>query len=263
MLQKLFDTQSRQKNVIEFLPSAESDLIHYDVIIISDIHLGSPMCQAKELVSFLNRIRVKYLILAGDIFDDLKFNRLQHWHWEVLSRLRKMSDHCQVVWLRGNHDTLSARTMSHLLGVHVRSSFSWTNHSKKFYAVHGDRWDTLIYKYRRMTELVTWIYNNIQRLNSPVTRKLSRWLKKRAKLLTRNSKAIQFSAVTFAKEKNLDAIFCGHTHVAALLRVDDVVYGNDGTWQSDDPHFIAINDTTVYLCKFISESHQVIHSEVI
>jgi UDP-2,3-diacylglucosamine pyrophosphatase LpxH len=146
MLQKIFNSEARHQNLVKSLPSTESELIEYDVIIISDIHLGSPMCQAKELVGFLNRIRVKYLILAGDIFDDLKFNRLQHWHWEVLSRLRKISDHCQVIWIRGNHDTVSARTMSHLLGVHVRNSFAWTFHSKKFYAVHGDRWDTLIYR---------------------------------------------------------------------------------------------------------------------
>ena len=69
--------------------------------------------------SFAN-IRVQYLILAGDVFDDLKFNRLQHWHWQALGRLRKISDHCQVIWIRGNHDTVSARTMSHLLGVEVK-----------------------------------------------------------------------------------------------------------------------------------------------
>jgi UDP-2,3-diacylglucosamine pyrophosphatase LpxH len=112
-----------------------------------------------------------------------------------------------------------------------------------------------------MTEFLTWIYNSIQRLNSPYTRKLSRWLKKRAKLLTRNCQAIQFSAVEFAREKGIDAIFCGHTHVATLLRVDDVVYGNDGTWQSDDPHFIGIKDSTIYLCKFADSIPQIVHSE--
>jgi UDP-2,3-diacylglucosamine pyrophosphatase LpxH len=232
----------------------ESQLIEYDVILISDIHLGSPMCQAKELAAFLNQIRVKYLILVGDIFDDLKFNRLQHWHWEVLSRLRKISDHCQVIWIRGNHDIVSAKTMSHLLGVHVRNNFSWTSQGKRFYAVHGDRWDTFIYKHRTFTEFVTWIYNAIQRVDSKHTRSFSRWLKKRAKLLTRNCQAIQFSAIEFAKVKGIDAIFCGHTHMATLQKDDGIVYGNDGTWQSDDPHFIGIRNTTISLCKYISDS---------
>ena len=47
------------------------------------------MCQAKEFDAFLSNIRVQYLILAGDVFDDLKFNRLQHWHWQALGRFEK------------------------------------------------------------------------------------------------------------------------------------------------------------------------------
>jgi UDP-2,3-diacylglucosamine pyrophosphatase LpxH len=261
MLQKIFEPSHQPQ--VRTAPSLTPQLIEYDVILISDIHLGSPMCQAKELAAFLARIRVKYLILVGDIFDDLKFNRLQHWHWEVLSRLRKISDHCQVIWIRGNHDTVSAKTMSHLLGVHVRNNFSWNSHSKKFYAVHGDRWDTFIYKHRAFTEFVTWIYNAIQRLNSRHTRTFSRWLKRRAKLLTRNSEAIQFSAIEFAKEKNIDAIFCGHTHLATLVRMDEIVYGNDGTWQSDDPHFIGIRDHQISLCKFLEDTVIEVHSETL
>lgn len=234
--------------VLHALP--EPALIEYDTIVISDIHLGSPLCQAKELSEFLKHIRVKQLILAGDIFDDLKFNRLQHWHWEVLSRLRKISDHCHVIWIRGNHDTVSAPTLSHLLGVHVRNNYTWMSHGKKFYVVHGDRWDTFIYRHRRTTEFLTWIYNALMRINGVTTRKVSRWIKRRAKLLTRNSAAIQFSAVQFAREKQINAIFCGHTHTAMLTGIDGVLYGNDGTWQSDDPHFIGIRGTEVHLCKY-------------
>jgi UDP-2,3-diacylglucosamine pyrophosphatase LpxH len=130
MLQKIFDLgRGHEQRMVAQTLHKEAGLIEYDAIMISDIHLGSPMCQAQELVEFLNRIRVKYLILGGDIFDDLKFNRLQHWHWEVVSRFRKISDHCHVVWLRGNHDTLSARTMSHLLeaafpGFRIQKNFT-------------------------------------------------------------------------------------------------------------------------------------------
>jgi UDP-2,3-diacylglucosamine pyrophosphatase LpxH len=252
MLEKWNDVRAGHYLPVQSSEAASQERwIEFDSIIISDIHLGSPMCQARELAEFLMRIRVKHLILAGDIFDDLKFNRLQHWHWEVLSRLRKISDHCQVIWIRGNHDTISARTMSHLLGVPVRNHFTWVSHSKRYHVVHGDRWDTFIYRYRRTTEFLTWIYNSLQRVNGSATRRFSRWLKRSAKLLTRNCEAIQFRAVEFAREKNIDAIFCGHTHMATLKRAGDIVYGNDGTWQSDDPHFIGIRGRTIFLCKYI------------
>ena len=76
-------------------------------------------------------------------------------------------------------------------------------------------------------------------------------------LVTRSSilcEAIQFSAVEFAREKDIDVIICGHTHVATLVQMDHVIYGNDGTWQSDDPHFIGIRNQTVSLCKFVADT---------
>lgn len=224
--------------------------IVYDTILISDVHFGSPMCQAKELERFLSGIRVKQLILAGDIFDDLRFNRLQHWHWQALSRIRKISDHCDVIWIRGNHDIVSAPTMSHLLGVVVRNNFHWTSGGKSFYVVHGDRWDAFLYKHRRLTSLSTWIYNSMQTLNGRAVRRFSKWLKKRAKLLTRNSAAVQFGALAFASRHGIDAIFCGHTHMPLLTRSGGIVYGNDGTWQSAEPHFIGISGTRIDLCEF-------------
>lgn len=227
-----------------------TEFIEYEAVIISDIHLGSQMCQAKELDEFLSRIRVKYLILAGDVFDDLKFNRLRHWHWQVLSRIRKISDHCQVIWIRGNHDTVSAPTMSHLLGVEVRYHFTWSFNENRFYVVHGDRWDAFIYKHQLLTSILTSMYNALQRFHSQGMRKITRWLKRRAKLLTRNSEAVRFGAVEFAKKHGINAIFCGHTHMALLTESDGIIYGNDGTWQSDDPHFIGVNHENIQLCKY-------------
>ncbi|PWT94021.1 MAG: hypothetical protein C5B54_00765 [Acidobacteria bacterium] len=252
MLQKVVSVGGWPQ-AIAFPSVQRSDLlINYDSVIISDIHLGSPMCQARELDEFLSRIRVQHLILAGDIFEDLKFNRLQHWHWQVLSRLRKISDHCNVVWIRGNHDMVSAPTMSHLLGVNVRNNFAWDSQGMRFFTIHGDRWDTFIYKHQRTTSLVTWLYNSGQRMNSGLTRSICRYLKKKVKVLTRNSEAVQFGALKFAERKGYDAIFCGHTHMAMLTRVGNIVYGNDGTWQSDDPHFIGILGREVHLCKYLN-----------
>ena len=231
------------------------------MIIISDVHFGSPMCQAQELDQFLSRIRVRILILAGDIFDDLKFNRLQHWHWQALSRIRKISDHCQVIWIRGNHDTVSARTMSHLLGVQVRNTFSWVSEGKTCFVIHGDRWDTFIYKHQRLTAITTWLYNLLQRLNGKAARRVTKWLKRRAKLLTRNNEAVLRGAVGFAQKKGIDAIFCGHTHMPVLTRWEGIVYGNDGTWQSDDPHFIGIANGRVELCSYTNDTVTVIATE--
>ena len=66
-----------------------------DAIVISDIHLGSDVSQAKLLTEFLEKIEneksTKCLILNGDFFDNMDFRRLKKYHWKVLSAIRNMS----------------------------------------------------------------------------------------------------------------------------------------------------------------------------
>ena len=226
------------------------NFITYDTILLSDVHLGSPLCRATELHQFLQNIRVSQLILVGDIFDDLNFHRLQRSHWEALGQIRKMSDHCSVTWVRGNHDVVSAPTLSHLLGIRVANSHEWSAYGKNFFAIHGDRWDTFIYKHQRLTAALTWIYNTMSLLNSRAAQGFTRWLKKRAKLLTRNNEAVKQGAVSYAEKHGYDVVFCGHTHMPMLHRQGAILYGNDGTWQSDDPHFIGVLPDRIELCRY-------------
>src|SRR5947209_16201458 len=96
----------------------------HDAVIISDVHLGSENCQARQLSRFLDgvldgELPTHRLILNGDVFDSIDFRRLKKHHWRVLSLLRKLSDRVEVLWINGNHDG-PAEVVSHLLGVEVR-----------------------------------------------------------------------------------------------------------------------------------------------
>ncbi len=219
-------------------------------IIISDVHFGSPMCQSKELLKFLESIEVKFLILNGDIFDDLRFNRLGHWDWAAFSQIRKISDHCQVIWNRGNHDVIHEGFMSCLLGVKVTSGFYWHIGTKRMYALHGDRWDVFIYKYRLLNEMATWAYNKLQEMHLGLAKRITRWVKKKSKILTRNSAEVKRGALKMAKDNAIHAIFCGHTHMSELNKTDGIVYGNSGTFESDIPSYIAINQDSVSLYRW-------------
>src|SRR6185437_9056133 len=99
--------------------------------IISDIHLGSDCCQAKMLEAFLENIesRSTRLILNGDVFDSMDFRRLEKHHWRILSRLRKISDKMEVVWVVGNHDG-PAEVISHLLGLTVVNNYEFVSGGK-------------------------------------------------------------------------------------------------------------------------------------
>jgi len=63
--------------------------------------------------------------------------------------------------------------------------------------------------------------------------------------------------------KKVDVIFCGHTHIASLGFVDEILYGNDGSWQSDDPHFIGIRGAEVQLCKYTGNRSTTIRIETL
>ena len=228
--------------------------IVYDTIIISDIHFGSPNCQSKELYMFLDNIRVKELILNGDVFDDLNFWRLTHWDWQAFSQIRKVSDHCKVVWNKGNHDEINEMFMSALLGVHVNKGHYWKYNNKLFYATHGHVWDIFIYKYRKITEIATWIYTKIQYASHGWSRKISEWVKSKSKSMIRNCEVIRNHAVKMAEENAISYVFCGHTHSAEMKRVRRVLYVNSGTWESDVPHFIGINKEGIFLCRY--ENHK-------
>lgn len=76
---------------------------HYDCIVISDLHLGSDVCQAKLLEEFLIWAvdRCHELVINGDIFDDLNFKRLTKRHFACLKIIRRNSDRedFRLVWV--------------------------------------------------------------------------------------------------------------------------------------------------------------------
>ena len=46
-----------------------------DIVIISDVHLGTYGCHAKELLQYLKSINVGTLILNGDFIDIWQFRK--------------------------------------------------------------------------------------------------------------------------------------------------------------------------------------------
>ena len=106
-----------------------------EAIIISDIHLGSDVSQARLLTDFLEKVDnenlTKCLILNGDFFDNMDFRRLKKYHWKVLSTIRSMSDHIKVVLILGNHDG-PAEILSHLLGMDFLEEYVFESGGKKY-----------------------------------------------------------------------------------------------------------------------------------
>src|SRR5258706_7538354 len=119
-------------------------------IFISDIHLGTPGCQADALLDFLRQTDSDYLYLVGDIIDGWQLKRRWYWHQshnDVIQKvLRKARKGTKVVYIAGNHD----EAVRHFLGVafggiaiepeaeHV------TADGRRLLVTHGDLFDAVV-----------------------------------------------------------------------------------------------------------------------
>ncbi len=219
----------------------------HDAIILSDLHLGSDNCQAKKLRSFLELIHkgplnTRRLILNGDVFDSIDFRRLKKSHWGVLSKIRKLSDEIETVWVHGNHDG-EFEFISHLLGVRVVEEYRFESGGKTVLCLHGHQFDRFIRKHRFTTYVADRIYRILQKFDS--THTFAQYAKRQSKIFLRNLEAIQVGAVKRARETCADIVCCGHTHVAVEKSCGPISYYNSGCWTELPVHWLTVDGGTV------------------
>src|SRR6476646_11551260 len=83
-----------------------------DVVVLSDVHLGTYGCRAKELLNYLKSISPSILILNGDIIDAWQLTR--HYfpasHISVVREIMtQMNKGTRVFYITGNHDEVLRR----------------------------------------------------------------------------------------------------------------------------------------------------------
>lgn len=220
-----------------------------DAVVISDLHLGSGVCQAKALVDFLEklhhrRVRTHRLILNGDVFDSIDFRRLKKSHWKVLSLLRKLSDEIEVIWVCGNHDG-SAEIVSHLLGLEVVDEIVVPSGERKVLFLHGHQFDQFIDRYPMATRLADNLYRLIQRIDR--SHRFAKMAKRRSKTFLRSTEKIKAGAVNRAAELGADVVCCGHTHMSIAFPDDPLPYFNSGCWTETPCHYLTLADGVVTL----------------
>ena len=78
-----------------------------DLLVLSDVHLGTYGCHAKELLQYLKSLEPKEVVLNGDIVDIWQFskNYFPKAHLKVINHLLKWSSKgIKVHYITGNHD---------------------------------------------------------------------------------------------------------------------------------------------------------------
>ncbi len=217
-----------------------------NTIIVSDIHLGSDMSRAGELIGVLDSWKFERLILLGDIFDDLNFKRLRRLHWDFLSYIRQISKRKEVVWVEGNHDEGLVEVIPYLLGVKACKEYVWEYNGKGYLAVHGHQFDDFIINNGTITEIACSIYRLAQRIDTKGFY-ISKFLKRKSKTYLRLSKKVANDAIRYSMSKGTDYVFCGHTHHAMSMIIDGINYFNTGCWTDTPSNYVSIGEDGVKL----------------
>ncbi len=221
----------------------------FDAIILSDLHLGSDVCQARALTRFLEAIQdgetpTARLILNGDVFDSIDFRRLQKHHWKALSLLRKLTKHTEVIWLVGNHDG-PAEIISALLGITIRDDYILASGGRRILFLHGHIFDEFLDRHPLLCNIADSFYRLLQRMDASHT--LAKLAKKRSKTFLRSTQKVQARSLSRAKKLNCDAVCCGHTHLALVNTEGGIHYYNSGCWTEKPCHFLTVTDGQIDL----------------
>jgi len=220
-----------------------------NVMIVSDIHLGSRVSRAKELLEMLKSYHFKKLILLGDIFDDLDFKDLTEKQWKLLFHIRKLSSKTEVIWIEGNHDMGLSRIMSHLVGVDVKKTHIWKYKGERCLAIHGHQFDRFLVNNIIISWIATIAYLLIQRIDTK-NYTISRFIKKKSKSWMRLSEKVANGAILYGKLRRAKYVFCGHTHKAMELTKYGSHYYNSGCWTDVPSSYITIDEKGIKINKY-------------
>jgi len=243
------DVPSRKATCATWSPARQRYVV-MKTLILSDLHLGSKACQAKQLRRFLHVNRFQNIILNGDIIDSCNFERLKKTHWEVLEVLNSIV--CSagtVVLLRGNHDgeylpyrLCGASLLPRLLGIGSYSDFEVLVGQATYLVMHGDCFDPTL-GWPILTDAADWLYQATQSLSRKAAKRLKRWAKSAGGII----ECVKRGAVQEAKRRNCQGIITGHTHFADDEWINGVHYLNCGSWTDPHPTYVEIDSDKIRL----------------
>jgi UDP-2,3-diacylglucosamine pyrophosphatase LpxH len=219
-----------------------------DVVVISDVHLGTYGCQAKKLTAYLKSITPSILILNGDIFDAWQFSKryFPTSHMNVLKEIiQHISNGIRVFYITGNHDEILRRYTAFNAGnLVLTDKLVLEIDDKMTWIFHGDVFDNTTKGWAKtLAKLGSSGYGVLILLNRFINMLLKSIGRERVSLskkvmdgVNRAAKVNDFetTAAEIAIEKKYDYVICGHIHKPQKRIVSNahgsVTYLNSGDW---------------------------------
>jgi UDP-2,3-diacylglucosamine pyrophosphatase LpxH len=215
-------------------------------IFISDLHLGTPGCQAQELLAFLKAHPSDYLYLVGDIVDGWQLRRRWYWpqaHNDVVQKLlRRARKGCRIVYVPGNHDEFARGFIGHQFGgiEVVEEAVHVTVDGRRLWVMHGDYFDGVIQCAKWLAYVGDSLYEFTLKLNRYLNHlrarlglpywSLSAYLKLKVKKAVNFISDFEVAVANEARRRGHQGVVCGHIHHAEMREIDGILYCNDGDW---------------------------------
>ena len=219
-----------------------------EIVVLSDIHLGTYGCHAEELLKYLKTIKPKKLILNGDIIDMWQFSK-RYWpksHMQVVKHITGLlAKNTKIIYLTGNHDEMLRKFAGFKLG-----SFTIDNkvvlklNQKRAWVFHGDVFDITMQYSKWLAKLgaigydtlivlntfVNWILTKVGRQKISLSKKVKDSVKSAVKFINN----FETTAADIAIENGYDYVICGHIHQPEIKHIQtdkgEVLYLNSGDW---------------------------------
>jgi UDP-2,3-diacylglucosamine pyrophosphatase LpxH len=220
-----------------------------NVVVLSDIHLGTYGCHAKELVNYLRSIEPELLILNGDIIDIWQFRK--HYfpssHMQVIKEIFSiLSKGTKIVYITGNHDESLRRYSGLQLGnfqlqdklvIEIDGKRTWIFHGDVFDAttkgsakliakLGGHGYDLLII----LNRMINWLLKSLGREKMSLSKKVKESVKKAVSWIG----DFEQTSAELAIENNYHNVICGHIHQPQIRTITtdkgSVNYMNSGDW---------------------------------
>ncbi len=219
-----------------------------ELVVISDVHLGTSGCQAGELLKYLKSIKPKTLILNGDIIDIWQFKKryFPKSHLKVIKHLIGLaSDRCPVYYITGNHDEMFRRFSGMKIGkLRIVNDLKLELGGKTVWFFHGDVFDVVMQYSKWLSKLGAIGYDSLIWLNTQINSlarffdfepvSFSKKIKESVKGAVKFINAFEDTVAVVAARKEIETVVCGHIHKPEMRAIQvegqTVNYLNSGDW---------------------------------
>ncbi|PQJ72411.1 MULTISPECIES: UDP-2,3-diacylglucosamine diphosphatase [Polaribacter] len=219
-----------------------------DYVIISDVHLGTYGCRAKELLNYLKTIQPKVLILNGDIIDIWQFNKryFPKSHMNVIKHITSLlSKGTEIYYITGNHDEMLRKFKGFRLGnFKILNKLVLNIDDKKAWIFHGDVFDITMQHSKWLAKLggkgydvlilINTFINWISHLLGYGKLSLSKKIKNSVKSAVKFINDFEKTASDIAIDNEYDYVICGHIHQPEIREIENqkgkTTYLNSGDW---------------------------------